>query len=109
MNLGRISVAAPKAASSKTARYSSTARLVAGEGSPFSPSTPFVPVRVGLDQAGINCKTFAADQTLVDAAAQGHFEQLSQQITVAEPACLFFEKVEWSGTSPSSPRRQNHR
>ena len=23
--------------------------------------------------------------------------------------CLFFEKVEWSGTRPSSPSRQNQR
>src|SRR3979490_1576768 len=40
-NLGTTSVAAPKAASSSTARYSSTARPVASGDSPFSPSIPF--------------------------------------------------------------------
>ena len=38
---GVTSVAAPKAAASRTARYSSMARLAISGGSPFDPSTPF--------------------------------------------------------------------
>src|SRR5207248_6369246 len=39
MNLGVTSVAAPNAASSRTARYSSTARPAASRGRPAAPST----------------------------------------------------------------------
>jgi hypothetical protein len=39
-------------------------------GSPFSPSIPLLPVRIRLDQADIDRKAFAADQTLADAAPQ---------------------------------------
>jgi hypothetical protein len=47
---------------------------------------PFLPVRVRLDQAGVDCNAFAADQTLVDAATQDSLEQASQQIAIAEAA-----------------------
>src|SRR5262245_54611086 len=40
-NFGVTSVAAPKAASSRTARYSSSARPAVSGGSPLSPSIPF--------------------------------------------------------------------
>jgi hypothetical protein len=41
MNFGVTSVAAPNAASSSTARYSSTARLDISDAKPWAPSTPF--------------------------------------------------------------------
>src|SRR5256885_13546560 len=41
---------------------------------------------VGLDQAGINGKALAADQSLVDAALQHRLEQTSQQVTIAKAA-----------------------
>jgi hypothetical protein len=69
MNSGTISVAAPKAASSGTARYSLLAL------------NAFLPVRIGLHQTGINRKAFSANQILVDIAAQGD-KQPTQQITV---------------------------
>lgn len=41
MNFGTTGVAAPKAASSSTARYSRTTRLVASGANPSLPVTPF--------------------------------------------------------------------
>ena len=61
-------------------------------------------MNVGADQAGIDREAFATGQTLGDAKRDRHLEQFAQQVTVAEPAMPFFEKVEWSGTSPSRPR-----
>ena len=45
-----------------------------------------LPVGVRLDQAGIDRKAFAADQTLPDAAPQHRLEQAPQQIALAETA-----------------------
>src|SRR6185312_17525238 len=45
-----------------------------------------LPVRIGLDQAGIDSKTFAADQALVHAPTQDGLEQLAYEITIAEAA-----------------------
>ena len=45
-----------------------------------------LPVCVGLDQAGINGKTFSADQSLTDAAPQDRLEHAPQQIALAETA-----------------------
>src|SRR5438552_173635 len=41
---------------------------------------------VGLDQAGIDGKALAADQSLVDAALQYRLEQTSQKVTIAKAA-----------------------
>ena len=68
-----------------------------------------LPASIGVDQAGIDRKPSMPTGPLADAAALDVFEQPSQQITVAEAAMSVFEKVEWSGTSPSSPRWQNRR
>lgn len=59
---------------------------------------------LGPDQAGIDCKTFSANQTLIDAAAQDGLSRRSRLLSRKRP-WWFFEKVEWSGTSPSSPMR----
>jgi len=87
MYLGVTGVAAPKAASSRTARYSSTARPAglrrqAGRAVHGGP----VPAGVGADDAGVHGEAFAADQALGHAAAHHALEQLAQQVTVAETA-----------------------
>ena len=41
---------------------------------------------IGADQARIDREAFAADQPLGHAARDGHFEQLAQQVAVAEAA-----------------------
>ena len=64
---------------------------------------------VSLDQTGVDGKAFTADQSGVDAALQNGLEQPPQQIALAEAAMAVLRKVEWSGTEPSSPNRQNHR
>ena len=43
-------------------------------------------VGVGRDQAGIDRKAFAADQTFVDAASHDRLEQAPQEIALAEAA-----------------------
>jgi hypothetical protein len=43
-------------------------------------------VGVGLDQAGIDCETVAADQPLGHAAAHDGLEDVAQQVAVAEAA-----------------------
>jgi hypothetical protein len=74
MNFGVTSVAAPNAASSSAARYSSTARLVSSGGRPLGSLETLLPVGLGLDQAGIDGKALAADQTFSDAAAHHRLE-----------------------------------
>ena len=51
-------------------------------------------------------EAFTANQPLSQTAGKDALEQVP---ALAEPARRFFEKVEWSGTRPSSPRRQNQR
>ena len=41
-------------------------------------------VGIGLDQTGINGHALATDQSLLDAACDGRFEQVAQQFAVAE-------------------------
>ena len=88
MNLGVTSLAAPNAASSRTARYSSTARPAASGGGrqPRGTFDAGAVAGVGLDQTGVDGKALAADQTLVDAALQHGLEQPAQQVAVAEAA-----------------------
>jgi hypothetical protein len=50
---------------------------------PFSRA---LPVGIGPDQARIDRKAFAADQSFLDTAAHRRLEQLAQQIAVAEAA-----------------------
>jgi hypothetical protein len=83
--LGVTSVAAPKAASSSTARYSSIAPCRFRRQTLLA-LNPVLPVCVGLDQAGIDGKTFSADQSLTDAAPQDRLEHAPQQIALAETA-----------------------
>jgi hypothetical protein len=61
MNFGVTSVAAPNAASSSTARYSSTARLDISDAKPWAPSTPLLAAGIGPDQAAVDRKAVAAD------------------------------------------------
>jgi hypothetical protein len=66
-------------------------------------------MRIRYDHAGIDGKALAADQTFSHAASNHRLEQLAQKVGIAEPAVARLGKVEWSGTSPSRPRRQNQR
>jgi hypothetical protein len=43
------------------------------------------------------------------AAPNYRLEQLSAKVGVVEPVMAHLENVEWSGTSPSSLKRQNQR
>jgi len=65
-------------------------------------------VSTGLDQAGID-QSFLRQSDPRRAPAQNGFEEPSQQIAIAEATMPVLREVEWSGTSPSSPRRQNQR
>ncbi len=67
-----------------------SARLVVSGASPVAFNS-LLPVCVGLDQAdGINCKTFAADQPLLDTAAQHALEHPPEEIALAEAAVPAF-------------------
>jgi putative transposase len=66
-------------------------------------------VGVGLDHAGIDREPLAANQPLGHAAPHGRLEHLGKRSLARKRLCRFFEKVEWSGTAPSSPSRQNQR
>ena len=70
---------------------------------------PTLAVRVGFDQTGIDSKTFTTDQPFGHTTAHYSLEHVPKHITVTQAAMTFLEKVEWSGTSPSRPNRQNHR
>lgn len=43
-------------------------------------------IDIGADQARIDCKGFAADQLFLDAAPDGHLEDLPQEVALTEPA-----------------------
>jgi hypothetical protein len=47
---------------------------------------PLLPIGVGLDQARIECKSVAADQSFLDAAAQHAFENATKEIALPEAA-----------------------
>ena len=78
MNFGVTSLAAPNAASSRAARYSSTARPVAGRRQTRGTLDAIAATGIGLDQTGIDGKALAANQTLVNAALQHSLEQPPQ-------------------------------
>jgi hypothetical protein len=86
MNFGVTGVAAPKAASSSTARYSSIARLAAFWRQAVRARDAALAVGVGRNQAGVDGEAFPADQALRHAASHHGLEQLAQQITLAETA-----------------------
>ena len=88
MNFGMTSLAAPKAASSRVARYSFTARL-AGLGIirhlPLWARYGTLLVGIRRDQAGIDGKAFTADQPSRNANLNHPLEDLAEQVAVAEP------------------------
>ncbi|MGY2990018.1 hypothetical protein ACVWZM_006928 [Bradyrhizobium sp. USDA 4501] len=47
---------------------------------------PLLPIGIGLDQARINCKSFTADQSLLDAAAQDALEHVTEEVALPEAA-----------------------
>ena len=86
MNFGGTSVAAPKAASSSTARYSSTARLAASGGKPLAPSMPFSTARVRFDQAAVHGKTLATNKAFFNTTAKHSLEETPKKIALTEAA-----------------------
>ena len=86
MNFGVTSVAAPNAASSRTARYSFDGASRGLRRKSLLALDTLLPVRLRLDQAGIDRKAFAADQALTDAAPQHRLKQPSEQVALAEAA-----------------------
>jgi hypothetical protein len=59
---------------------------VAPGGSPFSPLDTLLPVRIRLDEAGIDRKAFATDQALFNAALQDHLKNAPKEIVLAKTA-----------------------
>ena len=47
-------------------------------------------VDIGTDQAGVDCKAFAAYQAFRHAPGYDHLEQPAQQVAVTEPAMAVF-------------------
>jgi hypothetical protein len=47
---------------------------------------PLLPIGIGLDQARIDCKSFAADQSLLDATAQDALEHAAEEVALPEAA-----------------------
>src|SRR5262245_9255970 len=85
-NFGMTSLAAPKAASSRVARYSFTARLASSTLLvPFPSRNRTLLVRVRHDQAGIDRKPFAADKPCRDARLHHTLKDTAENLTVAKP------------------------
>src|SRR5215203_5365137 len=109
MREGTTGVAAPKAASSRTAKYSSIARLAKPGGRPRSPGWK----RWRFASARIRLASTAKPSPPTRPSSMQRFtvvsnSRRSRSLSRKRP-CRFFEKVEWSGTAPSSPSPQNHR
>ena len=47
---------------------------------------PLLPIGFGLDQARINCESFTADQSLLNAAAQYALEHATKEVALPEAA-----------------------
>jgi hypothetical protein len=103
MNFGVTSLAAPNAASSRTARYSSTARPAASGGRPAVPLDAIAVAGVGLDQAGVDGKAFPADTRPSSMQRRSTLSnsRLSRSLSRKRP-CRFFEKIERRQLSPQA-------
>src|SRR5664279_2846178 len=87
MNFGVVSLAAPKAASSRVARYSFTARLAVSGSHVFCHSAPGIErclLGISLDQARIHGKPFAANEAGCDTSLDHTLEYLTKDAAVAE-------------------------
>src|SRR6201993_4330112 len=73
-------------------------------GQPLLALDAVLPVRVRLDQAGINRKAFSANQPLVDTATQDHLEQTSQQITITEATMTVLREGRMVGDIAIEPK-----
>ena len=104
MNFGVTGVAAPKAASSSTARYSSTARLDFSGAAHWSPSMPRLAVRVCPDQAAVNGEAITADQPFRHASADDRLEHAAQQVALAEAAVPALREGRMIGNLPLQPK-----
>src|SRR5271163_2852838 len=109
INFGTTGVAAPNAASSRTARYSRTAWFAASGARHSLPGT----LRCRLASALIMLASTAKPSPPTSPSAMQRRTVVSNTLRnrslSRKRPCRFFEKVEWSGTEPSSPSRQNQR
>src|SRR3954462_8702640 len=108
MNFGTVSLAAPQAASSRVSRYSRTDRRVLAMASQSTSSDPggrALLIGIGGNQAGIDRKGSPVDQSFGHAAPDHGFEQLAQQIAIAEAAMpiLGESRVVWSLAIEAEP------
>src|SRR5215213_2543911 len=112
MNFGTVSLAAPQAASSRVSRYSRTDRRVLAMASQSTSSDPAAE-RCLLASAAIRLASTAKAAPSTNPSAMQRRTTVSNSLRSRSQSrkrpCLFLEKVEWSGTSPSRPSRQNHR
>src|SRR5262249_12634806 len=104
-------LAAPRAASSRVARYSFTARLASLAARSLFHSAPrdrTLLVGVRHDQAGIDCKPFAADQLCRNARFYNTLEETAANVTVTKRliACARERRVIRDLTSIESPQNQ---
>src|SRR5580704_5018751 len=109
MNFGLTSLAAPQAASSNVSRYSLTERRVAAIASQSTSSDPSTE-RCLFASALIRLASTAKPSPPTSPSAMQRRTVVSNTLRSRSLSrkrpCRFFEKVEWSGTAPSSPRRQ---
>jgi hypothetical protein len=96
-------VAAPKAASSKD-QILLNGSACGSQGQPFLALDALLPVG-GLDQAGINRKAFAANQSLFNAALQHCLKDAPLEIALAETAMPVLREGGMIGDMPSPSRR----
>jgi hypothetical protein len=110
MNFGTVSLAAPQAASSRVSRYSRTDRRVLATASQSTSSDP-AEERCLLASAAIRLASTAKAVPSTNPSAMQRRTTVSNSLRSRSQSrkrpCLFLEKVEWSGTSPSRPSRQN--
>src|SRR5437763_16136375 len=103
MNLGMTSLAAPNAASSRTARYSSTARPAASRGRPAAPSTRARSLASALIRLASTANPSPPTRpSAMQRCSTVSNNRRSRSLSRKRP-WPFFENVEWSGTSPLSP------
>src|SRR3984893_10045365 len=107
-----VSLAAPQAASSRVSRYSRTDRRVLAMASQSTSSDPAAE-RCLLASAAIRLASTAKAVPSTNPSAMQRRTTVSNSFRSRSQSrkrpCLFLEKVEWSGTSPSRPSRQNQR
>src|SRR5271169_3614941 len=108
-NFGTTGVAAPNAASSSTARYSRTAWFAASGACHSLPGTLRCRLASALIMLASTAKPSPPTSPSVMQRATVASNNSRKRLLSRKRPWRFFEKVEWSGTAPSSSSRQNQR